>query len=368
VKIAIVIGRLGRGGSERQVVEFVRSTHPSHADCTVICLGDAGPLAEQVRACGARVVALGAERFGGPRVLVRLARTLRRERADVIYALLFWGYTLALPLAALAAPRACRIQGRRSLPDVDVPRHRRHKPLRGLANRLSHGVIVNSIGVGSAVAESEPSLAGRIWVVPNGVVAAETRRGEQERDGPVRIVCVANLIAYKGHATFIAALARLSADGWLALLIGDGPERAAIEGAIATRGLRDRVVLLGAREDVHEQLERADIAVLPSYTEGLPNAVMEAMAHGVPVVASDVGGVCSLLGSGAGVLVPPGDELALAAALQALIDDEAARRRMGRVGLRMAHGSLTVEKMRDATLRAVNEVQESRHGGRPSAR
>lgn len=368
MKIAIVIGRLARGGSERQVVEFVCSTHPNHGHCTVICLGDAGPLAEQVRACGARVVALGGERFGSPRVLAQLARTLRREDPDVVYALLFWGYTLALPLAALVAPRACRIQGRRSLPNVDVPRHRRHKPLRGLANRLTHGVIANSISVGSAVAETEPALAGRIWVVPNGVAAAVAPRGEQERDGLVRMVCVANLIAYKGHLTLIAALDRLSAAGWLALLIGDGPEREAIEGAIATRGLQDRVVLLGVCEDIHEQLDCADIAVLPSYTEGLPNAVMEAMSHAVPVVASEVGGVRGLLGSGAGVLVPPGDELALAGALQALIDDEAARQRMGRAGLRMAQDNLTVEKMRDATLRAVNEVQDGRDGGRPSGR
>lgn len=358
MKIAFVIGTLGRGGSERQIVEFVRAAHPRRASCTVICLGRDGPLAADVREVGASVIALGGRRLATPAVVLRLARALRRERPDVVYAMLFWGYGLALPLAALMAPSACRVQGRRSLPDADAPRRRLHNCLRTLANLCAHGAIANSLGVAAAVAASEPALAGRIWVVPNGIGAFEQARPPAE--GPVRIVCVANLIPYKGHATLLGALRRLRPDGWQALLVGEGPEREALEGAIAAGGMRERVMLLGDREDVHELLSRSHLAVLPSHSEGLPNAAMEAMAHGLPVVASDVGGVRSLLGSGAGVLVSPGDERELAEALERLIADPVARAEMGRTGRELARSLLSVEAMRDGTLRALADIRRCR--------
>jgi L-malate glycosyltransferase len=354
MKVALVIGTLQRGGSERQVVELVRSAHPHRAECVVICLGREGPLAGEVRAVGARVLALGAESLTRPRNMYSLARTLRRERPDVVYAFLFWGYVLALPLAALVAPSALRIQARRSLPPVDVPKRRALVRLRWIADRCAHGAIANSMTVGRAVADAEPSMAGRLWVVPNGVgEAAPAPRPE----GPsLTILCVANLIAYKGHATLIAALTRLRPGAWRALLAGDGPERLSVERMIVANHLQARAQLLGRRADVGELLDLADVAVLPSYAEGMPNAVLEAMAHAVPVVASDVGGVRGLLGSGAGIVVPVRNEVALAAALQRLIDDAGLRRAMGERGRELVRDSLSTAVMRDATLRAFEEI------------
>jgi len=358
MKLALVIGSLERGGSERQIVEFVRAAHPDHAQCVVVCLGDEGALAGEVRAVGANVLALGARHLYEPRVLWRLARALRDERPDVVYAFLFWGYSVSLPLAALAVPRARRIQGRRSLPDVDVPRWSIFRGLRRIADRCSHGVIVNSLAVGSAVARHEPVLSGRLWVVPNGVksVAQRTRPTGTR----LTIVCVANLIAYKGHATLLGALRQLRPHGWSLLLVGEGPERGSIERMIAAANLQERVYILGRRLDVHDILDAADLVVLPSYSEGMPNAVLEAMAHGVPVVASDVGGVRSLLGSGAGIVVSPRDDQALADALQRLIDDPSLRKDMGAKGRELTRGSLGVDAMCAATLRAISDICEQR--------
>lgn len=357
MKLALVVGTLGRGGSERQIVELVRAAHPQHAECVVICQGQEGPLAGEVRAVGAEVLALGAERLAGLRSVWRLARVLWRERPDVVYAFLFWGYGLALPLAAVVTPRALRVQGRRSLPDFDVPRRRLFIGLRRLSDRCADGAIANSIAVGRAVAEAEPGLGGRLWVVPNGVAEAPATRRPASNE--LMIVCVANLIAYKGHATLIGALRLLRPGGWEALLVGDGPEREGVQDMIAACGLQHSVRLLGRRDDVGELLADADIAVLPSYTEGMPNAVLEAMARGVAVVASDVGGVRGLLGSGAGIVVAPRDEAALAQALQCLIDDPRERRRMGDRGLELVRESLGVEAMRDGTLRALSEMRHS---------
>jgi glycosyltransferase involved in cell wall biosynthesis len=354
VKLALVIARLERGGSERQIVEFVRAAHPEHAQCTVICLQEAGPLAPEVQACGARVIALGATRLYTVRALWRLARTLRREQPDVVYAFLFWGYGLALPLAALLCPGACRIEGRRSLPDIDVPRWSAFRGLRRLSNWCAHGAIVNSLAVGSAVAAREPRMAGRLWVVPNGVRLRPLIR-PPHRD-VLEIVCVANLIAYKGHATLIEALRWLPQEGWRLRLVGEGPERANVEAKITADGLGSRVTLLGQREDVETILDTSDLLVLASHSEGLPNAVMEAMACGLPVVASDVGGTRSLLGSGAGLLVPPRDAEALAAALTRMIEDPALRARSGERGREMIAASLSIETMREAKLVAVRGI------------
>ena len=363
--MAFVIGTLQRGGSERQIVEFVRAAHPHHAECVVICQGHEGPLASEVRATGAKVIAIdleGSRRLRGvgrfAHRLWRFARVLRTERPDVVYAFLFWGYSITLPLAALVVPRACRIQARRALPEVDVPGRSIFRGLRWIADRCSHGAIVNSLTVGGAVARHEPVLAGRLWVVPNGV------RGVSRRSRPDRvaltIVCVANLNTNKGHTTLLGAVGRLRSDGWLLLLVGDGPERSNIEQMIAAANLRERVIILGRRLDVHEVLDTADLVVLPSYSEGMPNAVLEAMAHGLPVVGSDVGGVRSLLGSGAGIVVAPRDENALTDALQRLIDDPSLRASMGEKGSELARGRLGVEAMRDGTLSAISDICERR--------
>jgi glycosyltransferase involved in cell wall biosynthesis len=361
MKIALVIGSLERGGSERQIVEFVRAAHPDHAHCVVICLGHEGAMAGDVRAVGARVRALGANRLYAPRVLWRLVRTLREERPDIVYGFLFWGYGISLPIAALAVPRACRIQARRSTPDVDVPKKTIFRGLRWIADRCAHGVIVNSLAVGSAVARNEPVLSGRLWVVPNGVRSTAEGAHQPSRAGVrVTIVCVANLIAYKGHATLLGAMRRLRPCGWSLLLVGEGPERERIERGIASASLQERVFMLGRRSDVQDILEAADVAVLPSYSEGMPNAVLEAMAYGIPVVASDVGGVRSLLGSGAGIMVAPGDDEALADALQRLIDDPSLRRALGEKGRELARGALGVEAMREGTLRAFSDISRER--------
>jgi L-malate glycosyltransferase len=365
VKLAIVIGTLERGGSERQIVELVRATHPEHAECVVICQGNEGPLAGEVRATGAKVIALGLEagrnlRGAGQFALGlwRFARVLRRERPDVVYAFLFWGYAITLPLAALVVPQACRIQARRALPEADVPGKAIFMPLRWIADRCCHGAIANSLEVGRAVARHEPALAGRLWVVPNGV--HEVSRQPRSAGTVLSIVCVANLSAYKGHATLLDAMRRLRPGAWSLLLVGEGPERSNIEQMIADANLRERVIMLGRRSDVPAILETADLLVLPSYSEGMPNAVLEAMAHGLPVVASDVGGIRSLLGSGAGIIVAPRDENALSDALQRLIDDPSLRARMGEKGSELARAALSVETMRDGTLGVISDIREQR--------
>ncbi len=149
--------------------------------------------------------------------------------------------------------------------------------------------------------------------------------------GDALIGCVGRLDAQKGHGTLIDAMAKIK--GRLparCAIIGGGPRRAALEAQVRRRGLQDHVRLLGERDDVISWLSAFDVFALPSFWEGLPNALLEAMALGVPPVASDVDGVPEVVDDGkSGLLVPPKDSAALAQALATLAGDAALRARLG---------------------------------------
>lgn len=362
-KLFIAIGSLGYGGTERQMVEFVRAAHPDHARCTVVCLADEGPLADQVRAAGARVEALGMRRPHWHRGIAKLVRLLRDERPDAVYALLFHQYCYSLPVARAVLPSAVRVAGRRSMSQYDIAGIPGARRLRFAADRVTDVVIANSAAVRADWERENPRLRGRIAVVPNGIRVPDVEPAPRPDGGRLRIVCVANLIAYKGHAVLVDALGRLRGrDDWVAELVGEGPERAAVEAQLREAGIADRVVLHGKlpAEQVHPLVRSSDIAVLPSLTEGLPNAVMEAMAHGVAVVASDVGGVGELLGTGAGTVVPPRDPAALAGGLAAFLDDPGGRAAAGAEGRRRVAERYSVTAMRDATLEVISAALERR--------
>jgi glycosyltransferase involved in cell wall biosynthesis len=135
------------------------------------------------------------------------------------------------------------------------------------------------------------------------------------------------------------------------LIAGDGPERPRLVSEIARLGLDGAVELLGTRGDVHELLAAADVFVLSSESEGMPMSVLEAMAAGLPVVASAVGGVPEVVRDGeTGALVPPRDPVALAEAIRLLVADPALRQRFGDAGRRRVEREFAVADFRRAHL------------------
>jgi sugar transferase (PEP-CTERM/EpsH1 system associated) len=149
--------------------------------------------------------------------------------------------------------------------------------------------------------------------------------------------CVGRLCAVKNHALLLRAAARSLADGGRLLLVGDGPERALLMTLSRELGLSGRVIFLGERHDVPRLLTALDVFALPSLSEGMPLVVIEAMSTALPVVATAVGGVPTVLADEeTGFLVPSGDAEALAVGLAALRDDPALAERMGRSGRKIA--------------------------------
>jgi len=152
----------------------------------------------------------------------------------------------------------------------------------------------------------------------------------------------------KGHRDLIAAAEALARSGrrieWL--LPSDGPLRAAFEAEARARDVDDCIHFLGRRSDIPSLLSRVDLVVHPSWSEGFPNAVLEAMSAARPVVATRVGACASLIEDGVnGRLVPPRDPQALAASVAGLLDDPAARTAMGRAARRRVERSFTLDRM-----------------------
>ena len=163
-----------------------------------------------------------------------------------------------------------------------------------------------------AASERERALAAgirpaaRLHVIHNGIDAPASPPERGPWPLRPRLVTVARLNADKDVATLLAALAQPAAQAWRAEIVGDGPEREALEAQCDALDLRSRVRFAGERDDVADRLAQADAFVLPSRMEALPMSILEAMAAALPVVACDVGGVAEEVADGrTGLLVPP---------------------------------------------------------------
>jgi glycosyltransferase involved in cell wall biosynthesis len=228
---------------------------------------------------------------------------------------------------------------------------------RWLYRRLLRRVAAISPAVARRLREAgvPPERISLIWsaVDPERLQPTATRQALRARlDAAPDTACLlvaANLVNRKGVDVLLAAYAALASrectELWIA---GDGPERASLEAAATRLGVADRVRFLGHRSDVPDLLEACDVFVLPSRLEGLGVAALEAMARSRPVVASAVGGLAeTVLAEETGLLVPPGDAAALAAALERLLADPALGQRLGAAGTARVAEHFLAEQMVD---------------------
>lgn len=185
----------------------------------------------------------------------------------------------------------------------------------------------------------------RTRAIYNGIDASRFRpaTGSRPASTELTFVSVAHLVPHKGIDVLLRAFARVSVPARLRV-VGDGPELPALDALSRTLGISQRVEFLGLRDDVPELLRSADAYVHPTFVEGFGNAVAEAMSSGVAVIASRVGGIPELVEPGvSGLLAPPGDEVALAAAMARVAADPGLRARLGEQARRRVLARFTVE-------------------------
>lgn len=199
--------------------------------------------------------------------------------------------------------------------------------------------------------------APKLVTVHNGLHDVAPRLYARPAVHPVRIVMVARFEPQKDHVTLLRALAGLTDLPWELELIGDGPLLEDVRAEAGRLGIRERIRFLGARKDVAERLAMAQVFVLASNWEGLPRSILEAMRAGLPVVASDVGGVCeAVLDNHSGFLVPRKDVEALRARLRQLIDNPSLRVKMGHAGRSRFKHHFTFRIMFSKTIQVYKSV------------
>jgi len=190
----------------------------------------------------------------------------------------------------------------------------------------------------------------KLVAIHNGMPDINDKARPEQTDGPVQIIMVARLDEQKDHQTLIKALSLINHLNWSLVLVGDGPKENQIKGQAKKNDFSDRIQFLGLRTDVGKLLSQANIFVLITNWEGFPRSILEAMRAGLPVIASNVGGVSEAVQEGeTGYLVPKGNAEVLAERISRLISSPEERSQMGRAGRMRFQDNFLFERMAEQT-------------------
>ncbi|MEK6287217.1 MAG: glycosyltransferase [Acidobacteriota bacterium] len=365
------------GGTERQAVELLKRLDSERYDVRLAALRNEGPFYEEIAARFPEVREFPLTSFynrNAVKQLWRLRKLMKSAQVDILHAHDFYGGLIGASAARLAGVRVVACQRHLKLSD-----RRSHRWGQRIIHLLAHRILVNSEAIRDYIISNDGAPAGKIVVIKNGIsslsssesAAASPFARRETHDALCRelgldrnaklVGMIARLQPVKGHRYFIEAAASVLTKEPSAhfILAGDGPLRGEIENHIAQLGIREHVHLLGDRSDVSRLTASFDLMALASLHEGLPNAVMEAMAAGVPVVATAVGGTKELIVDGqTGYLVPPANAGALAERITFALANEETSRRLAARGFEFVRDRFSIERMVEAVENLYEELTE----------
>lgn len=356
---------LGWGGQEIRVLTEARGVAQRGHDVMIAAPAEARIFQEAPR-YGVQAVALpiGRKRIGG---MLALRRFLSQRPFDVVNTHSSTDAWLAA-LACRTLPRAPPIVRTRHI-SAAVPRNRATRWLYGSA---TDRIVTTGEKLRLQVLDETAVDASRVVSIPTGVDLARFRRGDRAAAraatglpaGAKIVGIVATLRSWKGHRHLLQALAAARRPDVLLVIVGDGPQRAALEALAAELRLGDGVRFAGDQADVAPWMQAMDVFCLPSYAnEGVPQALMQAMACGLPVVTTPVGSIAEIVTDGVtGVLVPPQDAPRLREAIESLLDDAARRRALGERAANVAHERFGDARMVESMLEVFHDVARPRRG------
>jgi L-malate glycosyltransferase len=365
-RILVLTTVMTTGGVQKAVMQLARGlTDRGHQVTVVVMYDKSGVTGRYEAEFGLPIQDLGMNPSGSVpmklgamvRGVYRLWRLLRREGIDVLQSFTHYSNILG-PIMGVAAGVPVRITSQRTLLEG---RSRWLRVADRIVSRL--GLAQRMVAVSDATRRFCVDVEGlrpeRVVTIPNGVDLNAVRpledgprrmalRSELSlEDGHVAVTTVARLEDQKGYE-FLLQTAALLAPRWPAarfLWVGDGELRGEMARKIEQLGLGDRIRLLGTRTDIADILAASDLFAFASISEGMPNAVLEAMAVGLPVVATDAGGTGELVVPGVtGWLVPTRDPAALVTAMDEALGDPKLRRAMGGGGRSRAEERFTVDR------------------------
>lgn len=356
IRVAYVIDHLRVGGAQRHLLEVVRGLDRDAYDLEMwSAAADPGDLAAVFEREGVPVRSFGISgTMMSPRTLSavrRVAADFRARGVHVVHGYLFEGNFLAALTGRLAGAPVTLVSKR------SLDRYGRfdRRAAAWLSNRLASRVTVNAAAVREITIEHERCAPERIVTIPNGVAlpsvgGAATASGQSadpRGNGPL-VGMVGRLSWKKGYAFALAAAVKLKEriPGVRFDIVGDGEQRRELEESAQRLGLADTVRFLGQRRDVPELMRTFDCYVLSSVIEGMPNALLEAMALGLPVVTTSAGGSAEVVCDGeSGLVVPPRDPDALANAVERVLRDADFARRIAASGERRVRENFSLDAM-----------------------
>jgi glycosyltransferase involved in cell wall biosynthesis len=328
------------------MTELICRLDPRRFAVHVLCLRREGAWLPRVEAHALSVTAFPVRSLKSPATfgqMAAIARWLRREGIQVVHSCDLYANIIVLPAAALARVPV-RIGSRRGIASPVAVRGM--LPLQRLAFAAAHIVVANSNAAAAQVAH-EGVAARNVTVIPNGIDLGALPPIPYRTPMTV-VTTVANLRRGKGHDVLLRAAARvLARNGSVRFrLVGDGPLRPALEEQARELGIASAVEFAGHRDDVAAVLQASDAFAFPSLMEAFPNGLMEAMAVGLPVVATSVGGIPELVSHDeTGLLVKPGDAHDLADGILRLLDQPARARAYGEAARRAIASRYSFERM-----------------------
>lgn len=344
IRVTFCVDNLNIGGTELNAVRTAERLDRSRFALQVVSLQRKGPLLARYQSAGIAVHSFPITSLYGRDAWVqgwRLRGFLRASRTEILHSHDIYSNLFGVFWARMAGARA--LASRRWWEGLPSPLWR-------IASRVGHHLasmtLANSERIGEMLREHEGLPSSRISIVRNFVDEsaftppapgwhAELRDAWGFRGGEFVIGIVANLHPIKEHASLLRAMATIAPrhPATRLVLVGDGPERERLERLTRELGLAERVVFAGRLSNTPNLHHLFDLSVLCSRSEGLSNSILEAMAAGRPVVATDVGATADAVVEGVtGLLVPSGDPPALVAALERLITDREFAARLGEAG------------------------------------
>jgi glycosyltransferase involved in cell wall biosynthesis len=353
-RVMLFTDSFSRGGTERQFVRFVSGIDKNQFDILIACLQRSGPLLSEVESLGVTIVEFPIDSLHNwktARLFVQLVRFLRREQIQIVHTFDFYTSIFAVPAARLAGVPVV-LASRRELLNLRTPWQQR--AIRFICG-LATGVVVNSRAVHHEMAKLGPASRRKINILPNCIdldqfepklSAGEIRRELGLSPNSILIGALGNLRPEKDLETFLQAARGIldvipSAEF---LVIGDGTAGSQLKSLANDLHLSESVHFLGERQDIPDLLAALDLLVMSSYSESFPNAILEAMTMGKPVVATNVGGIPELVEEGqTGFLVPPRDPKAIADRVLSLCRDSAHRLQMGQAARAQVEANFTVQ-------------------------
>jgi len=353
--IVHVLSSYGVGGQERVALDLAIGQKARGHEVSVISLAPPpdGAMADEFAAAG---IAVGrVEKRGGfdPTLVPRLARALRQRHADVVHTHNPLPLIYGAPAARLA--RAAAIHTKHGI----NPGGRGQRLLRRAAARLAHAFVAVSDTTAAQARTQHDTALAKLHTIPNGIrldryapdpEARAATRVELGLGDAWVVGTVGRLDAAKNQAMLVRAMAPLLSSRVRLVIIGEGDARPEVEAAIGALAEPRWVVMTGRRMDVPRLVHAFDVFALSSRTEGLPLVVPEAMAAGLPIVTTNVGGLPGVIDDQVTGLVVPVDERAFAGALGALEADRERARRMGAAARSVALTRFSYDRMVDAYL------------------